>query len=120
MCLCIILRIEYYFINIPKTITYYLLHEPSYHKSVRVDKETFKKIKSCLYVVLQKGEIREGSLEKKREAQIFCKRNPFCLKPLASYRTSVIWQFLSKLVGFCLSLILCRNICYRAVLFFSV
>lgn len=27
---------------------------------------------------------------------------------------------ISKLVGFCLSLILCRSICYRALLLFSV
>lgn len=37
-------------------------------------------------VVLQMGEIRERSLKKeKNEVQICCKKkNPFCLKPLAS------------------------------------
>lgn len=59
-------------------------------------------------------------MEKNNKVQVCCKRNPFCPKPLASHRTSVMWLLLSKLVGFCLSLSLCRNICYRAVLLFCV
>lgn len=65
-CACIFFRAEYNFINITKTIMYYLVCEVSYHKTVRVDKETFKKTKSCLYFVLQKGEIREESLGGKK------------------------------------------------------
>lgn len=65
-CACIFFRAEYNFINITKTIMYYLVREVSYHKTVRVDKETFKKTKSCLYFVLQKGEIREESLGGKK------------------------------------------------------
>lgn len=63
-----------------------------------------------------RGGDKRRILEKKYKVQVCCKRNLFCPKPLASHRTSVIWLYLSKLVRFCLSLILCRNICYRAVL----
>lgn len=58
-----------------------------YHKIAKVTKKNFQENRMIFVrVVLQMGEIRERSLkkEKKRGTDMLQKKNPFCLKPLAS------------------------------------
>lgn len=81
-------------------------------------KQIFKGRQNDLCMLCCRGGRKEEDIWKKPRVQVCCTRKPFCPEPLASHRTSVIRPFLSKRVGFCLSLILRRNICYRALLLF--
>lgn len=112
------------FFNMCKTICNnicYSVCEIHYHERIRDTKQNFKENKSDLCVLCCKGRGEtKGRYVKKNKVLVCCERNPFCPKPLASHRTSVIQLLLSKLVGFCLSLILCRSICYRALFLFCV